>query len=61
MTGEHQEPVRISEAAAAAIAVRPIPREAAESGARAAAELAIRLDQEHRLSAVSDEEAPNGQ
>ncbi|MGH3731321.1 MAG: hypothetical protein ACRDTU_21625 [Micromonosporaceae bacterium] len=52
--------MQISEAAAAALAVRPIPREAIESGARAAAEIAIRRDRERRLGAGRDEGDPDG-
>ncbi|PFG69070.1 hypothetical protein B0O41_3921 [Propionibacteriaceae bacterium ES.041] len=56
-----QGPVQISEAAAAAIAVRPIPREAVESGALVAAEIAVRRDRERRLQTGRDEEDRDGQ
>ena len=47
------EPVQISAAAAAAIAVRPIPMEAARAGAMVAAEIALK-----RAEAIEDTSGP---
>ncbi|MFJ6378347.1 hypothetical protein ACIQH9_21825 [Pseudarthrobacter oxydans] len=53
---EGQEAQAISEAAAKAIALRPIPPEAMRSGAAAAAVTAIRRDQERRTALERDED-----
>lgn len=48
-----RRPVQISAAAAASLAVRPIPMEAARAGARVAASIAIK-----RAAAVEDTSGP---
>lgn len=54
MERKGQEPQAAAEAAAKAIALRPIPREAIRSGATVAAAIAIRRDQESLAALEGD-------